>query len=75
MNFTELKPGTTVEGAEIHAFKSEGKSTKYTYLMAGVHGDEVEGVYILKELFKWIKENEELNIPLVVIPILNVDGY
>ena len=32
MNFTELKPGTTVEGAEIHAFKSEGKSTKYTYL-------------------------------------------
>ena len=74
MNFTPLKAGMSVEGDEILAYKSEEKGQKYTYLMAGVHGDEVEGVYLLKELFKWLQE-EDLALPLIVIPILNVDGY
>ena len=74
MNFTPLKAGTSVEGDEISAYKSEDKSQKYIYLMAGVHGDEVEGVFILQELFKWLQD-EDINIPLIVIPILNVDGY
>jgi protein MpaA len=44
--------------------------------MAGVHGDEVEGVYVLKELFNWLKNEHSLkDMPIVVIPILNVDGY
>ena len=40
-----------------------------------VHGDEVEGVYLLKNIFDWLKERNEIEIPLIVIPILNVDGY
>ena len=43
--------------------------------MAGVHGDEVEGVYLLKNIFDWLKERNEIEIPLIVIPILNIDGY
>ena len=43
--------------------------------MAGTHGDEVEGVYVLQELFDWLKEDEDVNLPLIVLPILNVDGY
>jgi len=74
MNFTPLKSGVSVEGDEIIAFKSEEKAPKYNYIMAGVHGDEVEGVFLLQELFKWLQE-EDLSIPLVIIPILNVDGY
>ena len=74
MNFTPLKAGTSVEGDEIPAFRSEDKASKYVYLMAGVHGDEVEGVYLLQELFKWLQE-EDISLPLIVIPILNVDGY
>ena len=74
MNFTPLKAGTSVEGDEIPAFRSEDKASKYIYLMAGVHGDEVEGVYLLQELFKWLQD-EDLTLPPVVIPILNVDGY
>ena len=74
MNFTPLKSGVSVEGDEILAFKSEEKAAKYNYIMAGVHGDEVEGVFLLQELFKWLQD-EEISLPLIVIPILNVDGY
>ena len=75
MNILELKPGCSSEGEKIPCFKTEGKFPKYTYLMAGVHGDEVEGVYILEQLFMWLKEHDELNPPLLIIPVLNVDGH
>ncbi|MBT7608172.1 MAG: DUF2817 domain-containing protein [Bacteriovoracaceae bacterium] len=75
MNLLKLKSGATVEGDEIKAFISETKSAKYNYLMAGVHGDEVEGVYVLKELLEWLKENDEIMGPFIIIPILNIDGY
>ncbi len=75
MNFVDIKPGTSAEGSEIIAFRTDPKSESYIYLMAGVHGDEVEGVYVCSKLFDWLKGHEDLDIPLVVIPILNVDGY
>jgi len=76
MDFKELKSGLSVEGSEIKSYISELKGAKYCYLLAGVHGDEVEGVYILKELFSWLRTaDEDIQIPMVVIPILNVDGY
>ena len=44
--------------------------------MAGTHGDEVEGVYVLQELFNWLKSEHAIEeLPIVVIPILNPDGY
>lgn len=75
MNFVDLKPGSSVEGDDINSFRSENKGSKFVYLMAGVHGDEVEGVYVLDEIIKWLKENDEYELPTIVIPILNVDGY
>lgn len=74
MIFSELRSGTSVEGDEIKAYKSESTGNKYLYLMAGVHGDEVEGVYVVDQLFKWLKE-QDFDIPMIVIPIVNVDGY
>lgn len=76
MIFHEIQSGTSVHGEEIKAFKTDTKSKKYIYLIAGTHGDEVEGVYVLKELFKWLKEDDEMDDqPIVVVPILNLDGY
>jgi len=77
MIFSELESGTSLEGLEIPAFKTDTKKApKYLYLIGGVHGDEVEGVYVLKELFQWLKMEHSLkDLPMVVIPILNVDGY
>lgn len=76
MIFLELESGKSVEGNTIEAFKSDIKAEKYLYLIAGTHGDEVEGVYVLKELFDWLKDEHKISdIPVVVVPILNVDGY
>lgn len=76
MIFSEIESGTSLEGNDIPVFKTEIKSSKYLYLLGGVHGDEVEGVYVLKELFAWLKTEHTLkDLPMVVIPILNVDGY
>lgn len=76
MIFSELESGTSVEGHSIPVFKTDIKAPKYLYLIGGVHGDEVEGVYVLKELFHWLKNEHSLkDYPMIVIPILNVDGY
>lgn len=78
MIFVDIESGTSVEGREIQAFKTDlkAKAPKYLYLIGGTHGDEVEGVFVLKELFAWLKTEHELkDLPVVVIPILNVDGY
>ena len=76
MIFSAIDKGTSAEGYEIPVFKTDIKSSKYLYLIGGVHGDEVEGVYVLKELFQWLKlEHSIEDMPIIVIPILNVDGY
>lgn len=76
MIFTELAPGSSVENNEIPAFKTDVDAQKYLYLLAGTHGDEVEGVYVLQRLFDWLKEEHALkDLPIIVIPILNPDGY
>jgi protein MpaA len=76
MIFSELESGASLEGHRIPVFKTDIKAPKYLYLLGGVHGDEVEGVYVLKELFSWLKNELSLkDLPMIVIPILNVDGY
>jgi protein MpaA len=76
MIFSEIESGHSVEGHEIPVYKTDIKATNYLYLIGGVHGDEVEGVYVLKELFQWLKMEHSLkDLPMIVIPILNVDGY
>lgn len=76
MIFSELESGHSLEGHPIPVFKTDIKAPKYLYLIGGVHGDEVEGVYVLKELFSWLKLEHSLkDLPMIVIPILNVDGY
>lgn len=74
MNFTPLKSGRSVEGNPIEAFKTESTKGGHLYLMAGTHGDEVEGVYVVQKLYEWL-QTAELSWPLIVIPILNIDGY
>jgi protein MpaA len=73
MEFKELKSGLSVEGTDIKAYQS-GTGKSYFYLMGGVHGDEPEGVYVTQQLFDWLKE-QEIDCPMIVIPILNVDGH
>ena len=75
LEFQSLQSGTSVEGRPIEAYRSDVDSSRYVYLMAGVHGDEVEGIFALERLFEWLKSQGGFSWPLVVVPVLNVDGY
>lgn len=78
MKFSKLPSGKTHKGKEIEAYitSTSFEVTKFTYLIAGVHGDEPEGVYLLKKLFEWLSKDTShvLNLPLIIIPLLNADG-
>lgn len=75
MNFIELESGKSVNGEKIHAYKSEISAPKYNYILGAVHGDEVEGAHLAKELFNWLKSTSEVDMPLIIVPIVNVDGF
>jgi len=75
MNFIEIKSGHTVLREHIHTFKTEQDAENYVYLIAGVHGDEIEGIYVLDQLFKWLKETNSVALPLIVVPVVNIDGH
>jgi len=75
MNFISLRSGLSLEGTEIESFRSDKKDTTYVYLIAGVHGDEVEGVYVLQQLYTWLQEEDIKDVSFIVVPVLNVDGF
>jgi protein MpaA len=79
MKFIELTSGTSVKGGIIRAYKSEKKNpeanTKYNYILGAVHGDEVEGAHLAQELFKWLSKTDEVDMPIIIVPIVNVDGF
>lgn len=76
MILINLPSGKTVEGNEIEAFISNLKGKKFLYLLGGTHGDEVEGIFVLQKIKKWIDDDLSLkDLPIVLVPILNYDGY
>lgn len=79
MKFIELTSGISVKGEIIRAYKSERsvpeQNTKYNYILGAVHGDEVEGAHLASELFKWLQETNEVDMPVIIVPIVNVDGF
>jgi protein MpaA len=74
MAFHLIDQALSVNGEKIEAYKNTVAGEKYFYLIAGVHGDEVEGVHVLKELFTWLRTHNP-QFPIIVIPCLNVDGF
>jgi protein MpaA len=76
MIFDELRPGRTTHKELIRSYRTDIRSKKYLYLVGGIYGDQVEGICILERLFQWMSNDHKLvDLPIVVIPILNVDGY
>lgn len=75
MKFVELTSGTSVKGEIIKSFKTEKSAPKYNYILGAVHGDEVEGAHLAAELFKWLQATDEVDLPVIVVPVVNVDGF
>lgn len=76
MVFSEIESGYSVEQTPIATYKNNMTADRYCYMIAGVHGDEYEGVYVLQQIFEFLKDNEDvIEVPMIIIPVLNVDGY
>lgn len=76
MNFSPLLPGKSVNLRPINAYITDTDAKGYLYLIGGTHGDEIEGIHLLQNILNWLKESGEiLSLPIVTVPILNVDGH
>ncbi|MFK0571399.1 DUF2817 domain-containing protein [Endozoicomonas sp.] len=69
------KNGFSVGNRPVEAIVTQQAGpSRYCYLIAGTHGDEPEGIYVLEQIMHWLKNNEA-DLPMVIIPVLNPDGY
>lgn len=75
MKFSALPHGLSVNGEKILAYKSDIEASKYIYVIGAVHGDEVEGAHLATKLDEWFKETNEINLPIITVPIVNPDGF
>lgn len=73
MQFTKIFIGKSAVGHDIIGHVNQVNASHYIYLMAGVHGDEPEGVFVLNQLFNWLQE-QKLSNPIMVLPLINPDG-
>lgn len=73
-NFIAIAPGKSSNGEKIPAYKTEAEAAKYLYLLAGVHGDEKEGIYLLDRLLSYLDDSKVETPDIVAIPVLNIDG-
>ena len=71
MNTTTL--GYSVSGLPISAFQW-GEGVPHVLILAGVHGDEVEGVYVGQGLLGEFHKKFPYNMKLTLIPLFNPDG-
>jgi murein peptide amidase A len=74
-----LQIGTTSLGQPIDAFRI-GRGPCAIALVGGMHGDEIEGVFLLSSLLREISLGGRLNgllakASLVAVPVLNKDGF
>ncbi len=67
-------PSDTRLYIQAHVFRSK-KSGPTTLLLGGVHGDEINGVEILRRLLKSKKLKTIKTGNVIVIPLLNVYGF
>jgi len=76
VDFFEFTFGQTFLNTPINAQKSKNfYNEKWLYLIGGIHGEEIEGIYLITEIISWLKESTELTFPCLAISVLDVDGY
>lgn len=68
-----LTIGYSVSGASITAFQW-GRGSVHVLILAGVHGDEVEGLYVSHRLLGEFNQNYPYKMKLTLIPVFNPDG-
>lgn len=66
--------GHSVSQLPIHVYKWERPSVPHVLIIGGVHGDEVEGVYLSQALLGAFQKEYPYALHLSLIPMFNPDG-
>ena len=67
-------PSDTQLSIQVHVFRSK-KPGPTTLILAGVHGDEINGVEIVRRVLNDKIANKITNGSIIIIPLLNVYGF
>ena len=65
--------GETTTGLPIMAYKFGDVGPK-VFVMGGVHGDEIEGVWLANGLLGVVSKHFDLKLQLTLVPMFNLDG-
>jgi len=61
---------------ELYSSTNLKKGDRPLLIMGGIHGDEPEGVALAKSTLQFLsKDAEKIQLPWILIPCLNVDGF
>ena len=66
--------GYSVSNLPIVSYEWDGGGAFHILILSGVHGDEVEGLYVSHALMGGLAKNFPYKIKLTLIPMLNPDG-
>lgn len=74
LNIDFGKYSTQIPYVEING-KYDGPSI---FISAGIHGDEINGIHLVKDFLKWSKKEkieEKLHGKITVLPVVNISGF
>jgi len=74
VNFNSFIFGKTVDGLAITAHRWENGDQPEVLILAGVHGDETEGVIAAQGLLNALVNEYAFDINLTLVPAFNLDG-
>ncbi len=69
-----VNTGYSISGFPLMMYQWGDKFKAHVLIIAGVHGDEVEGLYVGQGLFGEFQKNFPYSLKLSLIPIFNPDG-
>lgn len=76
MDLKEMNIGITDLDNQLKVYRSENfYNDKWLYLIAGIHGEDIEGIYLVKEILPWLKDATKVICPCILIQAIDVDGY
>lgn len=76
MDFIKFEYGHSRLKNPLIAYRSSNFcNDKWMYILAGLKGEQIEGIYLAHQLIDWFKEKFQLSFPCIIIPTFDVDGY
>jgi protein MpaA len=76
MNLKPITFGKTKINNPMQAYVSSSfYQQKWLYIIAGIQGQQIEGVALAQKIIDFLMASDEIILPVIIIPVLNYDTY